>query len=125
METQIADHDLFLDLETQLHRKEVRNSKEKVSALLADDFIEFGSSGLKYDKALTLDLLSEEGIALEISVEDFELKRLSDDIVLATYKTSKIDPKTGELFQSLRSSIWKNNSGNWEMVFHQGTKIPE
>lgn len=125
METQRTDHDLFLDLETQLHSKEVRNSKEKVSALLADDFIEFGSSGVKYDKAFTLDSLSEEAIDLEIVVEDFEVKHLSDDIVLVTYKTSKIDPDTGSRFHSLRSSIWKNNSGNWEMVFHQGTKIPE
>jgi len=124
MEKQITDRDLFLDLETQLHRKEVRNSKEKVSALLADEFIEFGSSGFKYDKAFTLDSLSEEVIDLEISVEEFETKRLSDDIVLVTYKTSKIDPDTGSRFQSLRSSIWKNNSGNWQMMFHQGTKIP-
>jgi hypothetical protein len=124
METQTIDRDLFLDLETQLHRKEVRNSKEKLSALLADDFVEFGSSGFKYNKTSTIDSLGKESIDLEISVEDFESKYLSNDVVLVTYKTSKINPDSGIRFQSLRSSIWKNNSGRWEMVFHQGTKIP-
>jgi len=92
---------------------------------LSDSFIEFGSSGLIYDKAITLDSLSKEEIDLEITVEDFEVRYLSDEIVLVTYKTSKIDPKSLERFQSLRSSIWKQEEGRWVMVFHQGTKVPK
>jgi len=124
METPQAYYDLFLDLETQLHRKEIRNSKEKVSDLLSDDFREFGSSGSIYDKAHTLESLCKETIDLEITVEDFEVHPLADTVVLVTYKTSKVSPGDGSRFKALRSSIWKNNSGNWEMVFHQGTKVP-
>lgn len=121
--THKADYDLFLDLETRLHRKEIRNSKDKVAELLADDFIEFGSSGLKYDKTFTLESLAEEEVDLVISVEDFEARYLAEDVVLVTYKTSKLDPESGTKFRSLRSSIWKLADGKWVMVFHQGTKI--
>ncbi len=123
MKIKESDRELFFGLETSLHKKDIRNSIEKTSELLADDFIEFGSSGIKYDKAFTLDSLSKEQVDLEITVEDFEARYLSDDVVLVTYKTSKLDPKNGEKFYSLRSSIWRFNGEKWAMVFHQGTKV--
>jgi hypothetical protein len=38
------DQGHFFDLETSLHRTHVRTSPDTVSALLADDFVEFGKS---------------------------------------------------------------------------------
>jgi len=114
----------FYQLETSLHKKEVRNSVKKVSELLSDSFIEFGSSGIKYDKNYTLESLKNEQVDLEITVEDFKVQRLSENIVFVTYKTSKLDPETNAKFQSLRSSLWENFTGEYKMYFHQGTKIP-
>ncbi len=124
MKIQKANETLFYELETKLHRKDTRNSIEQTSKLLADEFIEFGSSGLKYDKETTLESLSKESIDLEITVQDFQAKHLSEDVVLVTYKTSKIHPESRERFESLRSSIWKLEGDQWKMIFHQGTKIP-
>ena len=36
------DIEKLFELETSLHKKEIRNSPAAVAALLADDFIEFG-----------------------------------------------------------------------------------
>ncbi|HEY0908510.1 MAG TPA: DUF4440 domain-containing protein [Candidatus Paceibacterota bacterium] len=115
--------ELFLDLETKLHKKEIRNSRAAVSDLLADDFIEFGSSGKIYDKNITLESLEQEDSDLEIEVSDFKAQSLSPDTVQVTYATSKLDTETGTKFRSLRSSIWKLNDGKWQMLFHQGTKM--
>ncbi|MFA6585979.1 MAG: DUF4440 domain-containing protein [Candidatus Paceibacterota bacterium] len=123
MEPQKVSLELFLDLETKLHRKKVRNSPKAVSELLADDFIEFGSSGYIYNKNDTLKSLAEEKVDLEISVKDFKVKELSSDIVLVTYQASKLDPKNATKYESLRSSIWKLTDRKWQMVFHQGTRI--
>jgi len=46
--------EMFLALETSLHRKEIRNSLARVSELIADDFVEFGKSGAVYRKEDTL-----------------------------------------------------------------------
>lgn len=115
--------ELFRDLETRLHRKAVRNSAEQVSELIADEFIEFGSSGSIYNKTSTIESLKEEAVDLEITVEDFAAQNLADGVVLVTYRTSKLDSDTMTKFSSLRSSIWKNINGKWQMFFHQGTKI--
>ncbi len=121
MET--MDLELFRDLETRLHRKEVRNSPEEVSELLADDFVEFGSSGMSYDKNTTLKSLLKEENDFEIEVRDFKAEHLSADVVLVSYISSKFDPTTNQKFDALRSSTWKLNNGKWQMCFHQGTRI--
>jgi len=46
----------------------------------------------------------------------FELRELSEGIVLALYKTKNKNHVT------LRSSIWKKHSQyGWQIFFHQGT----
>ena len=47
-------------LEEELLRPEVRRSPEKMAALLADDFLEFGRSGRIYDKANILATAAEQ-----------------------------------------------------------------
>lgn len=123
METTEKDLELFLDLETRLHKKEIRNSTSKVSELLADDFVEFGSSGLIYDRETTLKSLSKETSDFEISVEDFKARWLSSDVVLVNYISNKNNPITNQRTKALRSSIWTMVAGKWKMSFHQGTIV--
>lgn len=112
----------FYDLETALHKKEVRNSREQVSALIADDFLEFGKSGGKFDKQDILTGLEQEAIDLQIIVSDLNAKELSKDIVLVTYVASMLDEDNSTTILTNRSSVWMLRDGNWQMVFHQGTK---
>ena len=50
-------------LERMLLDPEVRRSPERMSALLADDFVEFASSGVAYDKRVILEVLQDEALA--------------------------------------------------------------
>ncbi len=115
----------FKDLETSLHKKEVRNSHEKVDALIADDFMEFGKSGGVYFKNDTLAGLASEQVDLAIEVSDFLVKELGDSAVLVTYKATMLDSDNVTKVTTLRSSIWQKQNENRRMMFHQGTKGKE
>ncbi|MGA4518076.1 DUF4440 domain-containing protein [Solibacillus silvestris] len=96
---------------------EVRRSKEKLDAILADDFFEIGSSSYIYDKKECL----ETGVVLtEMKLHNYEIYPLAHDIVLATYFL--VD--TTRERNTLRSSIWKLIDGHWQLYFHQGTITP-
>ncbi len=100
-----------------------RKSVAALDKLIADDFIEFGSSGNVYDKAIILRDLPEDEERAEIRYEisDFKANELAANIVLATYKIQKASADEKDMTSSLRSSIWRNENGQWRMVFHQGT----
>jgi GNAT superfamily N-acetyltransferase len=107
---------LIQQLEISLLEQSVRQSATQLNSLIADDFTEFGSSGEIYNKRNILESLPTEEIR-NFVVSDFEVKELSKDVMLATYKTAE----AGLTF--LRSSIWKRYDDDWRMVFHQGTKM--
>jgi hypothetical protein len=119
----LPDNDIayFFELETSLHKKQIRNSAQAASALLADAFIEFGSSGRVFNKPSIVEMMRTETLDQQITVEDFAAQELAPDVVLVTYISKK-----GTVDQlavpTLRSSIWKRFDGKWQMVFHQGTK---
>jgi hypothetical protein len=104
--------ELIYQLESSLLRAEVRQSATKLNQLIADDFVEFGSSGNIYHKKDVIGSLA----SATAKIEDFEVTTLSSDVLLATYKI-KSDSSI-----SLRSSIWKHSQEGWRMIFHQGTK---
>lgn len=112
----------FQELETSLLRPEIRASREAVSRLLAEGFVEFGSSGRVFDRDEIIDGLVQEGTSLPVerTAYDFSMRRLDERIALVTYRVSRRMLDGGE-FQTLRSSIWKLTEGQWQMVFHQGT----
>ena len=106
----------LLQLEEKLLKLEIRKSNDELSKLLADTFFEFGSSGkvLYKDEDISEMTLGE----VRMTLSDFEIHPLSEEIVLTTYR---IYNEVNEQ-HSLRSSIWKIVDGNWKMHFHQGTK---
>lgn len=110
------------DLETTLLKPEIRSSAKDLDLLLADDFMEFGSSGEIYDKKAILERLPKdtEVSPVQFVVSDFQVKELSENIVLATFKTDKISSDNSRA-TALRASIWRNTNGNWQMIYHQGT----
>ena len=109
-------------LERRLLAPAVRNSVGEVSALLADEFVEFGSSGAVYTKAEMVAALQMEQ-SPRADARDFAVRILAPDIALITYRTERRNdgapPK-----QSRRSSIWRHLDDRWQMIFHQGTPIP-
>jgi len=114
----------FFELETSLHRREIRNSPDAVSALLTDDFLEFGSSGKIWDKPSMVASMEKEQLDLQVTVEDFAARELAPGVVLVTYVSRRGEGNAGDPSapSTLRSSIWKAFDGKWRMVFHQGTR---
>lgn len=114
--------ELIRHLEERLLQPDVRRSANELAELLADDFIEFGSSGRIYDRSATIAALQDES-PVEISLADFQAKMLAPDVVLATYRAIRSASEAALPAQSLRSSIWKQIDGRWQLVFHQGTPL--
>lgn len=110
-------------LEERLLNPVVRRDRSAVASLLAPEFVEFGSSGRVFSRQQILDLLAgEEPYRIELT--DFSARMLAPDLALVTWKSIRPEgpPSTGAA--SLRSSIWARREGRWQMVFHQGTRIP-
>lgn len=116
--------DLF-ELETSLHKKPIRNSPLALAALLADDFVEFGSSGRVFTKASTIEALKTEGADQQVAVENFQVRELAPGVALVTYIASKPAGDGSTVIRALRSSLWRQANGRWQMSFHQGTGIPQ
>lgn len=121
------DAEFFRSLEQTLHRPEIRRSSDAVRNLLADEFVEFGSSGRVYDKTSIVDALAAESAAeaaLVPDVHDFAVRVISSNVVLVTYRSSRRHANGTGSRTTLRSSIWKLIDGRWQMLFHQGTVVP-
>ncbi len=122
MGEKLALEELIQHLEERLLRANVRRSPQDIAELLADDFIEIGSSGRIYDKQTTIAELQRES-PVEIALTHFQMRILAPDVVLATYRAVRSASTPAQTAQSLRSSIWRRLDGRWQLVFHQGTPL--
>jgi hypothetical protein len=118
----IADH--LKQLEESLLDPAVRHNSALVASLLADDFIEFGSSGRVFNKASILEDLKNEPPRLASLLSDFSTREIAPNAILATYKATRRNLNDEIIGQSWRSSLWTNIDGRWQITFHQGTMIP-
>ena len=94
-----------------------------LESLLPDEFLEFGASGRRWDRRATVDVLLTGGSARPLAISNFAIHRLAANTVLATYELA-VPSETGAR-RTLRSSIWQHRDGRWQIVFHQGTPLPE
>jgi len=112
----------IFELENELLKSETRQSAEKISELLSDNFTEFCSSGniYNYNKG---DVFDENINLSELmwEIKQFTTKQVSNDCILATYKLINHSELNEHMKYSLRSSTWKCLNGKWKMIFHQGT----
>jgi hypothetical protein len=120
MERECSQEAILRQLEEHLLQPNVRRSRQTVAELLADEFIEFGSSGRVFTKQQIIESLQHESPA-RFEITEFQAKALASCIVLVTYRTVRHGASDGQMAYSLRSSIWKLSEGRWQMIFHQGT----
>jgi hypothetical protein len=109
-------------LEDKLQKPDVRKSVQELDDLISNDLIEFGSSGQIYTKK---DVLINLPVSPDIKfiMTDFRINILGENIVQSLFRTEKNNLKTGKITHSLRSSLWRNENGQWKMLFHQGTPV--
>lgn len=104
-------------LECTLHHAS-RHHREWLEAILHQKFIEITRSGGVVHRAEVIDALVAEVDAPGILSSDFQLITSRDTIAILHYRTSNPDGSG----QSLRSSTWERaDTGEWKLIFHQGT----
>ena len=116
MSRDLAAH--LQSLEEQLLQPATRSNPKAVAALLADDFREFGSSGRIFTKPEIITHLAGES-PRQITLTDFACHALTPETALVTYRSFS------QGTAALRSSLWVHREGRWQMLFHQGTRIPD
>jgi hypothetical protein len=114
-------HENLYALEKTLLDPKIRQNLTKLNTLLSPDFFEFGSSGIVWSRENILERLPKE-TPKNIAISDFKSFVLSDKVILVTYKAIKTCDN-GDTYETLRSSIWKLSGSQWQMAFHQGTKV--
>jgi len=116
---ELAAH--LFHLEQQLLQPSTRRDEVALRSLLAEDFREFGSSGLIYTRQQVISALAGES-PQTVTISDPLCHQLAEDIALLTYRSTRtIALKVGS--DALRSSLWVYRDGRWQMIFHQGTPI--
>jgi hypothetical protein len=90
-----------------------------LASLLDPEFLEFGSSGRAWDRASTIGTLFPQTLPDPLEFSDWAARPLSEGVVLLTYTLH------GGGRTTRRSSIWHARDGRWQILFHQGTPVPE
>lgn len=104
------------ELELCLLQPNVRKST-RVEELLAEEFIEIGSSGNAHTRQEIISALQAEPTT-QWTATQFKIRLLAPTIALVTFRAHRhSEPPV----HSLRSSIWRETNGQWQMYFHQGT----
>jgi len=98
----------------------MRRPRQALDELLSDAFIEIASDGVAYSKVQVIDALEREAPHRR-SLTDFQIVPLAENVVLATYRATRHGVASNEIVDSLRSSIWAQRDGRWQLLFHQGT----
>jgi hypothetical protein len=104
-------------LEISLLEPQVRKNVKELDILIAENFYEIGASGKIYDKKnILLHLPLEQNNDPVGKIIDFEIYQISENLIRAHYN---LEEKTR---RTMRTSIWKRQHNNYQMIFHQGTK---
>lgn len=112
----------IIEKELSLLSPEVRRSKEKLTSLLSQEFLEIGASGRTFRLDEVLSELPEES-NYSAHAQDFEFRALSEDLVQLIYRSSSSRGGDGERRFAKRTSLWRRENGAWKMVYHQGTPV--
>ena len=108
----------LLNLETRLMDPEVRRNG-RAADMIADDFVEFGGNGRTYNKSDALAMMRHHAPRI-FALEEFNVSRNRAPDCLSDQNQS-IDGGLGRL--SVRSSIWVQREGKWQVTFHQATML--
>ena len=131
-EQELEQH--LLELEASLLDPEVRRDPGRAGRLLADDFVEIGQSGRRYDRNAILQELSGEVQERCIRIEHFQARVLAPGVAMATFQTVSVEADTAASSpraasraapRAARVSLWRRRGDRWLMFYHQGTRIPD
>jgi hypothetical protein len=109
-------------LELKLLSPSTRQNEHELRVLIAEDFVEFGASGNVWSRADVVEGLGGETPIIR-TADEFSFRHLGEDVVLVTYRCCAKPAASDAGAYSLRSSLWRRQADNWQMIFHQGTPV--
>lgn len=116
----IAKH--IQELELKLLQTDLKANPVLINELLSDEFEEISNSGRMNSRADVVHWLLTKDSHARWFLLDFRIKVLTDDLVMAIYRTGKSDDTKNMSEGSIRTSLWKYQAGRWKMLFHQASK---
>ena len=103
------------------HRPEYGSSIEAFDRLMPSDYWEVGASGNRYERSFILAHLAAsppvDSDAAGWKTSDFACRPLGGETYLLTYTLDQ----NGRITR--RSTIWRRNGADWQILFHQGTVV--
>ncbi|EGR3254584.1 DUF4440 domain-containing protein [Vibrio parahaemolyticus] len=117
--------DILVEQEIELHQYETRQSRTDIERLIHPNFSEVGKSGLCFDFASIVDMMSsEEPSGVRVHSQKYECVQLEPSVQLLKYESALITP-SGEITDyAKRCSIWVFTGTCWQLKYHQGTPCP-
>jgi ribonuclease HI len=106
-------------LEEQLWRPSTRYSLEFMEAILAEEFVEVGASGVLYDRRAIIEA-APRSIVVEFPLPEFSVREVAPGVALVTYRSVQANDDGSERC-ARRTSLWVRVGEDWRLVFHQGT----
>lgn len=116
----------FAAREKSLAEAEKRHDWPFIAKLLTDDFVEIAADGKRYTKPDVAAYFPDIQLH-DYKMEDVRVQRVTDQAVLVT-STVRVDASfrgTRIPSHSYVSTLWVRRRGQWKIVFHQVTPIPE
>jgi hypothetical protein len=116
----------FAARERSLFEAEKRHDWPFIAKLLTDDFIEIAADGKRYSKSDVAAYFPDVQLH-DYQQEDVRVQRVAEGAVLVT-STVRVDASfrgTRIPSHSYVSTLWVRRRGQWQIVFHQVTPIPE
>jgi len=110
----------LMDLEPVFHHPEPGATRRKWEMMMDKEFWETGASGRRYGKAYVLDVLEdrkEHQVSGPLEATDAWCRDVGPDTYLLTYTLRQGNRVTR------RASLWRNTSGRWTILYHQGTVV--
>jgi len=112
-------------LELKLLHLDLKTEPELINDLLSHDFEEISQSGKINTRRDVVDWLIHKDIHLQWSLNDFRIRMLADELVMAMYTAQKMNDRNNLSKGSMRTSIWRRQGSAWKMIFHQASKITD
>lgn len=100
----------------------VQNDMSILEALLSSEFEEIDSNGNLATRQTAVEWLISKDNTIRWQLEEFRIKILSDELILAIYSAMKLDTVNSMGRGAIRTSIWRQQKDQWQMLFHQVSK---
>jgi len=112
-------------LELKLLHSDWSLQKEALEAMLGESFQEINPDGVVVSRQDVIQWLLQKEPAHRWEISANDIKELDDHSILVTYHARQIIPENPDSNGAMHISLWQKHreSGNWQMMFHQSTRI--